>query len=214
MDRKHRKSENGSTPAIIKAARQLFLKKGYDGVNLDTIAKKASVSRQTLYNIFGSKEAIFKAVLNDHWSSIAGQSDLEAETFPPTASAAEVLRIFADRALAFVDNLEQVDFTRLVIAESRHAAWIGHEFYRVGKGPLLASLTSEIMRLDVRGLLNCNNPSLAAHQFFGLLLEMTFWPYVMSIGAATRELPDREEAVDGAVSMFTARYGVKVKRDI
>jgi len=200
------RNETASTLPVIKAARRLFLKKGYDGVNLDAIARKAGVSRQTLYNIFGSKEGLFKAVLNDHWSTIAGSSDHSAENFPTDVSVEELLRVFANRMLHFIETLEQVDFTRLVIAESRHAAWIGREFYDVGKGPLLHAFIREIERLNTSGKLHCNSPNLAAHQFFGLILEVTFWPYVMAIGPATAELPSREEAVEEAIAMFIARH--------
>ena len=52
-----------SEAAILDAARTLFLEAGYDGVNLERIAAAAGLSRQTLYNRFGSKEKKLKATL-------------------------------------------------------------------------------------------------------------------------------------------------------
>lgn len=196
-----------TSDAIIFAARKLFLKRGYEGVNLDAIAKKASVSRQTLYNNFGSKEAIFRAMLNDHWMRVrAGQEDEQVGAADP-AHTEEMLRRFAQRMMIFVEGAEQVDFTRLVIAESRRTSWIGKEFYEVGKGPLLHSFAERLRAYTEAGGLRCEDPVLAAHQFFVLILECAFWPYVMAIGTATSELVTVEVAIDEAVKMFLARYG-------
>ena len=201
------RTAKSSSEAILLAARKLFLKRGYDGVNLDAIAKKASVSRQTLYNNFGSKDAIFRAVLNDHWMRIRSRVDAEQPAVVDPGAAEQMLRAVAQRMMSFIESADQVDFTRLVIAESRRTAWIGREFYEVGKGPLLQGFAETLEAHTAAGGLRCENPVLAAHQFFGLILECVFWPYVMAIGTATSELVAVEVAIDEAVKMFMARYG-------
>jgi TetR/AcrR family transcriptional repressor of mexJK operon len=50
--------------AIVRAARELFLREGF-GVGMDTIAAEAGVSKVTVYNHFGSKGALFTAVITD-----------------------------------------------------------------------------------------------------------------------------------------------------
>jgi len=203
-----RPSAPTSSEAILAAARKLFVQRGYGGVNLDAIAKKASVARQTLYNNFGSKEALFRAMLDAHWAGFSGDDAFEGldEAEKAGATAEEILREVADRMVRFIDDADQISFTRLVISESRRLPWIGKEFYDAGKGPLVNDLAEMLRRLSERGKLDCPNPLLAAHQFFGLILEVIFWPYVMAIGPATGELPLPEEAVDEAIRMFMARY--------
>lgn len=44
---------------IIKAAKELFLKKGFETASMNMIAKKAGISKSNLYNYFFSKEEIF-----------------------------------------------------------------------------------------------------------------------------------------------------------
>jgi AcrR family transcriptional regulator len=48
---------------IIAAARELVVKHGYDGLTMRDLADKARVSVPTLYNLFGSKDAILVAGL-------------------------------------------------------------------------------------------------------------------------------------------------------
>ena len=49
------------TEAILEAARTLFSEQG-GGVSMEAIAKRAGVSRQTLYNRFPSKVEIGRAL--------------------------------------------------------------------------------------------------------------------------------------------------------
>src|SRR6266702_2881748 len=116
--------ESGKTvDAILGAAKALFLDDGFDGVNLDRIAERAGVSRQTVYNRFGSKEAVFRAMIERHWEIFGGDaflSGLSADKGGPE----DVLRYFAKTILRFVVESDQVSFTRLVIAESRRLPWI------------------------------------------------------------------------------------------
>jgi AcrR family transcriptional regulator len=49
---------------IINAARGLFLDKGYDGATIESVARAAHVSPQTVYAAFGSKRGILAGVLD------------------------------------------------------------------------------------------------------------------------------------------------------
>jgi TetR/AcrR family transcriptional regulator of autoinduction and epiphytic fitness len=108
----------GSTSTtILDAARRLFLEGGYEGVNLEQVGRAAGVSRQTVYNQFGSKDAVFRAVVDRHWDAV--RAEVAAVTSMPSSSAADpedVLRGFAQSLLHFVRGTDQIAFTRLVIA--------------------------------------------------------------------------------------------------
>ena len=56
---------------ILRAAKELFLADRYAGVSLERVAERAGVSRQTVYNRFGSKEAVFREMVRDHWAAFA-----------------------------------------------------------------------------------------------------------------------------------------------
>jgi AcrR family transcriptional regulator len=47
--------------AILQAAWELFLEKGFEGINMNDVEKKAVVSRSTLYNYFPTKETLYFA---------------------------------------------------------------------------------------------------------------------------------------------------------
>ena len=54
----------GRRERILEAAAQVFRKQGYDA-SMDDIAAEADVAKQTLYNQFGSKEDLFRALVTD-----------------------------------------------------------------------------------------------------------------------------------------------------
>ncbi|OBI50571.1 hypothetical protein A5707_15255 [Mycobacterium kyorinense] len=198
-------SDSETTSRILDAARELFLRDGYTGVNLDRIATSAGVARQTLYNRFGSKESVFRAMVDRHWSRLrAGRAeDLMDETARPVDA---VLRRFAEAILEFVGENDQVGFIRLVVAESRRLPWIAEEFYRSGKEPLLRALVDQLERWAADGLIECRSTELAAHQFFGLLQEVALWPHVMGFGELVSKPPPASVVVDETVATFMARY--------
>jgi AcrR family transcriptional regulator len=199
--------------AILSAAKELFLADGYDGVNLERIAEHGGVSRQTVYNRFGSKEAVFRSMVEFHWASIRIDEIFSRTEAPGGDSAQVVLRKFADAIFRFVSETEQIAFTRLVIAESRRLPWIGQEFYRLGKKPLLEAFVACIETMTADGRLSCEHPEIAAHQFLGLIQEFVVWPKVMAVGPQDADMPAKKVVVDEAIRMFLLRYGsAKVER--
>src|SRR6266545_381606 len=54
---------------ILAAAQQLFLQRGYTGTTLASIAEAAGVVVETIYRAFGSKAALFKALVE---AAVAG----------------------------------------------------------------------------------------------------------------------------------------------
>lgn len=70
---------------LLKAASTML--GGYDGVSLDAVAKKAGVTRLTVYNQFGSRRALLEAVFDDmaERGGLHHISDAMANADPHTA---------------------------------------------------------------------------------------------------------------------------------
>jgi AcrR family transcriptional regulator len=51
---------------ISKAAKELFIERGFHATSMRDIAKKANVSLGNVYNYFETKEAIFESIINDY----------------------------------------------------------------------------------------------------------------------------------------------------
>jgi AcrR family transcriptional regulator len=78
-DSRRRREQAAQTRRDIEAAAdKLFRERGYVGTSMPTIAAEAGVVVETIYRAFGSKAALFKAVIE---SALAGGSQ-RAETPP------------------------------------------------------------------------------------------------------------------------------------
>ena len=68
---------------FINAAKDLFVKKGYDETTMIDIAEEAGLSRRTLYSYFESKVEVFQAVINNEVEKVLTQlSDIANQNIP------------------------------------------------------------------------------------------------------------------------------------
>lgn len=75
--------------AIVHAALEAFSARGYAGAELDAIAAAAGVSAETLEQEFGTKEALFEAVVRDSVLPTAAPAD---PIFHPDEPLIEIFR--------------------------------------------------------------------------------------------------------------------------
>ncbi len=196
----------GSREAIVAAAERLFLKRGFGAVSMDELATAAGVARRTLYNQFASKEEIFREMLLKVSRQLEG-------AFPPgietQGDVEDVLRVVARVILELHKNPEYLGFLRMVVADSRQFPWIAEEFAAV-MDPQTERLVRLLAHLTSMGVLNCRNPTLAAHQFMGALNDFSLWPWML--GRERLPVPD-EEVVEETIRMFLQHYrGPKSKK--
>jgi len=166
---------------------------------MDELAEAAGVARRTLYNQFARKEDIFREML-------LGVSD-QLEDAVPTGIETQgdvegVLRLIAQVILDLHKNPEYLGFLRMVVADSRQFPWIAKEFAAV-MDPQTDRLIRYLAHLNAMGILECRNPTLAAHQFMGMLNEFSLWPWMMGRGGSP---VSGEDVVEETIQMFLSHY--------
>src|SRR3954451_18647483 len=75
---------------ILDAAAREFVQRGFDGVSLDAIAKRARASKQLILHHFDNKEGVFHAVLEQKFRAALEVADPQSEE--PAAMIAERFR--------------------------------------------------------------------------------------------------------------------------
>src|SRR6478609_7645918 len=77
--------------AILSAARDLFLAHGFDRSSVDAVAARAEVSKRTVYDYFGDKHTLLRAVVDSVGQSLVTtvRRTLD-DTLPEPAGAAEL----------------------------------------------------------------------------------------------------------------------------
>lgn len=71
---KKRRSTTDSHGAILQAGAAEFAERGYDAARVDRIAARARVNKAMIYYHFGSKRALYVAILRDMFRDVAGRA--------------------------------------------------------------------------------------------------------------------------------------------
>lgn len=100
---------------IIEVATHEFSEKGLAGARIDVIAEAMRTSKRMIYYYFGSKEALYLAVLEEAYRRIRQiESDLHLEDLAPEDALRKLVGFTVDYQLA------NPDFIRLVMTENIH----------------------------------------------------------------------------------------------
>lgn len=150
---------------ILQAAAQVFQDQGYE-VSMEALAAAADVSKQTLYNQFGSKEDLFKAIVGARGETLRAPL---AHAGPERAPR-DVLMDLVRQYYALAITPASAGFMRMLIAGSARFPEIGVDFYEVGPSATLKALSEWIAREDRLGRLDAADPKLAAEHFLSLIL--------------------------------------------
>lgn len=190
---------------VIEGARDVFLQDGFEGASVDTIAKAAGVSKATLYSYFPDKRLLFMEVAKGECQRQA-QSALDEIDFddPPNV----VLRAAARRMLGFFLSELGRGVFRICVAESDRFPELGQEFYRCGPALVRSQLVAYFTEAMSRGELNIDDLPLAADQFAELCKADMFPRMIMGVDFTFTDA-EITRVIDGAISLFMARYGVR-----
>ncbi|CAN5219875.1 TetR/AcrR family transcriptional regulator [soil metagenome] len=148
--------------AILDAASELFAEMG-GAVTMDAIAKRAGVSKQTLYNRFASKADVARAMA-------AGRSDAITAPLRTGGEPEAVLTALATTMLEKVCHPGKGTGLRGVTLMSAAFPDIVRAVYDGGPGESLRRLSAWLADQDRGGLLSVPDPDRAAEMFSGMVL--------------------------------------------
>ena len=101
---------------LIAAALKLFVEKGFVGTRLEDVAAHAGVSKGTLYLYFDSKEALFKAVIQEGIVPILEEGAGLIDSFE--GSTADLLRALIGEQWQRIGNTHLAGVPKLMISEA------------------------------------------------------------------------------------------------
>lgn len=193
--------------AILRAAADLFLDKGYLGTSVDDIAAAAAVSKQTVYKHFGDKERLFTEIVIETTHRFGQPFFDEVETSRDAESVEPSLLGLARTLTATVMEPRVLRLRRLVVAEARRFPSLGRQYFEEGPGRGIVALASLFAGYAERGLLRLDDPGRAASHFTWLVVSTPI-NRVMLCGEGAAPSPDElEQMAREAVGIFLAAFG-------
>lgn len=113
---------------IVDAALQLFVERGFAGTRMEEIAKRAGVTKGTLYLYFPGKEDLFRAVV--HESILPSLEMGERLVAEHTGSARELFRAMVRRWWELMSEPRRLSLPKLVLAEASNFPELAEEYVR------------------------------------------------------------------------------------
>jgi AcrR family transcriptional regulator len=168
-----RRRKDDRPAEILEAALAVFAEKGYAAARMDDIARRAGVTKGTIYLYFDSKDAVFRGLVQESIGATIQAVTQAAENFE--GSAADLLRMVLRGIGTFMRTSDRVVLPKIFIAEAGNFPALA-EFYRrevVDRG--LGLLQSVIARGIARGEFRAVTPEHAARLCIAPLLVGVFW---------------------------------------
>ena len=184
---------------ILDAATMAFRDEGYECTSMDRIAELAGASKRTVYNHFGSKEALFQAVVERLFEHVAELKNID---WDPERSLEQQLADFARAKSLVAEDDKTLCLVRVVLGVFiRQPELVREVIIRAADDE--NKLVRWLEKAHASGRLEVPDPELAANLFWSLASGALFWPQLLE----GRMDPDESERMtQEVVATFLARY--------
>lgn len=139
--RKRRKEARPSE--LTAAALGLFVEKGFAATRLEEVALRAGVSKGTLYLYFDSKEALFKAVIQEGMLPVVAENEAIAANH--AGSAFDLLERLLENWWSRIGDTDFAGIPKLMVAEARNFPEVAQFYYEnvIRRGRALVGIALE-----------------------------------------------------------------------
>jgi TetR/AcrR family transcriptional repressor of mexJK operon len=189
----HKKSRRTANPrkhqAILRAAAKLFLKHGYGETTMEQVAELSGVTKQTIYSHFGSKDALFRTIIEEQCQKHSPSATLLENMHQPLA---EMLFHLGLGFLHMISSPEGLAIHRIVMAEAERKPALAKLFYETGPQRMNDLLTRYLDAQNAHGRLKIANTASAASYFYSMLKGR----YHLRMALKVKPLPTPKELED------------------
>lgn len=173
------RSHKGTRSAeLIAAALQLFVEKGFAATRLEDVAAKVGISKAALYLYFGSKEALFKAVVQEGILPVLAEA--ESKLDDNQKPAPELLRCMLISWWELIGATDLGSISKLMVSEAANFPVLAQYYHDnvIVRGRNL--LRKTLMRGIETGEFRSINVDVAIEVIFAPLLMLTIWRHSLS----------------------------------
>lgn len=185
---------------VLKGAREVFLKCGFEGASVDAIAEEAKVSKATLYAHFPSKDKLFLSVLQSECDS------LSEEICRPLTSqndARSMLEELSRRMIGLVMDDDYMRLLRVCIGAVSVLPEAGEIYMNAGPRRAIRIVAQILRNLHETKSLDVKNVQNASAQFIHLSVSGVIMPQLLAVDQPI----DVSEHSRRAVDAFLGAYG-------
>lgn len=164
----HREAKrNARRQAILDAAYDLFLEKGYEATTLSDIVGRSGGSLATLYELFESKPGLLRAMVHGQCDRVG--SGLE-RAFCCVQPVEKTLREIAENLFDEILHPRAIALFRVVVAQCAMQPELGKLLYESGPAAGKAKVADYLRVQAEAGRISVSDPEAAAKMFFQMVI--------------------------------------------
>ena len=160
---------------LLAAALDQFVERGYAATRLEDVARRAGVSKGTLYLYFANKEELFKAVVRENIVHAIGEAEQDAAVFD--GPSAVLLRTILMKWWDQICATQLAGITKLMLAEGNNfpelAQFYNEEVVARGNGLIASVLVRGIGRGEFRPV----DPAVMTQVLVAPVLMLMMWTH-------------------------------------
>jgi AcrR family transcriptional regulator len=191
--------------AVVEAATELFLSRGFLGVSVDEVAAAAGVSKQTIYERFGGKEELFEAVIRETVETVGEPFWKRLVQLEPDEDPEVALLAIARELVGIVRQPRLLELRRVVIAEVARFPELARVYDEQGPRRTASALAEMLAGFAARGVLRIHDAEHAAQQLNWLVLSIPINRAMFAPGVGFDDA-ELERFAQEAVRVFLAAY--------
>ena len=153
---------------ICAAALEVFAEKGFAAAKLDEIARRAGVSKGTLYLYFKDKEQLFRAVVRD--AVVPNVDRLRAALIQTGLPFGDLVRMFLANFVEVANRVPVGAVAKMVISESRNFPELAKVWHDEVVSKALGTMTALIEMAQARGEVRPGDARLHSFTLMGPML--------------------------------------------
>ncbi|MCL1125057.1 TetR/AcrR family transcriptional regulator [Shewanella surugensis] len=190
--------------SILAAANVLFCEQGFPHTSMDEIAKKAGVSKQTLYSHFGCKNTLFAASI----SAKADSYQLNSDVFSDPDEPEKTLTYFAEQFGRLMVSEEALAIYQTCVTHADRHPEIAQVFFENGPECILSLLSDYLKKVAEKGDYQFDVPRHCAVRLCLMLFgEMRL---KLDLGINVDDLVvSRDRYIQSSVDMFLRAYRIR-----
>jgi TetR/AcrR family transcriptional regulator len=189
---------------LLTAALELFVEKGFAATRAEEVAKRAGVSKGTLFLYFSSKEELFKAVVRENISGRFNAWNAEFDSFQGNTS--DLLRYSVNVWWQQIGSTKASGITKLMMSEAGNfpelAAFYHHEVIQPGRELIQRVLQRGVESGEFRPI----DPQYSVYTVLAPMLFLAMWKHSMGSCSADGMQIDPEKYI--AVQVDTILSGL------
>lgn len=191
---------------LLAVAREVFLDLGVGGATMQEVARRAGISKASLYREHESKDELFAAVVRDWAARGRGAMGPHLDRLLAEPDAHRALIRFASTLQAAVLAPDVVRMRRLVAAEADRFPETAATYLADSWTANIAALADTIATLRTRGRVHAADPWVAANQFTWTAIGAALNAHTIAGTSATTTRRDlRRFAIAAADGLTTPR---------